>query len=50
MTEVSYAVATAVFAMGPDLGPRWTASLRDYEAMTILADQTILATGGFPDD
>jgi thiamine biosynthesis lipoprotein len=48
--EVADAFATAVFAMGPDLGPRWTASLRDYEAMTILADQTILATGGFPDD
>jgi thiamine biosynthesis lipoprotein len=48
--EVADAFATAVFAMGPDLGPRWTASLGDYEAMTILADQTILATGGFPDD
>jgi hypothetical protein len=36
--------------MGPVIGPHWTASLRGYEAMTILADETILATGGFPDD
>ena len=44
------AFATAAFAMGPVIGPHWTASLRGYEAMTILADETILATGGFPDD
>jgi thiamine biosynthesis lipoprotein len=44
------AFATAAFAMGPVVGPHWTASLRGYEAMTILADETILTTGGFPDD
>jgi thiamine biosynthesis lipoprotein len=43
------AFATAAFAMGPVIGPHWTASLRGYEAMTILADETILSTGGFPD-
>jgi len=41
------AYATAAFAMG-SAGPRWTARLRGYEAMTILADQTVLATPGFP--
>jgi thiamine biosynthesis lipoprotein len=43
------AYATAAFAMGLE-GPAWTARLRGYEAMTILADQTVLTTGGFPDD
>jgi thiamine biosynthesis lipoprotein len=42
------AYATAAFAMGPLAGPRWTARLRGYEAMTILADETVLSTGGFP--
>lgn len=41
------AYATAAFAMGLD-GPRWTARLRGYEAMTILADGTVLSTPGFP--
>jgi hypothetical protein len=30
-------------------GPAWTARLSGYEAMTILADETVLTTGGFPD-
>jgi hypothetical protein len=29
-------------------GPSWTASLRGYEAMTILADDRVLSTAGFP--
>src|SRR5207237_1247990 len=41
------AYATAAFAMGAD-GPAWTATLDGYEAMTILADETVLATRGFP--
>jgi thiamine biosynthesis lipoprotein len=41
------AYATAAFAMGLD-GPNWTARLRGYEAMTILADETVLSTPGFP--
>lgn len=42
------AYATAAFAMGLD-GPRWTARLPGgYEAMTILADGTVLSTPGFP--
>jgi thiamine biosynthesis lipoprotein len=40
------AYATAAFAMGRD-GPRWTATLRGYDAMTILADDTVLTTEGF---
>jgi thiamine biosynthesis lipoprotein len=42
------AYATAAFAMGPHAGPDWTARLRGYEAMTILADESVLSTGGFP--
>lgn len=43
------AYATAAFAMGAR-GPHWTARLpRGYEAMTILADETVLATSGFPE-
>ena len=42
------AYATAAFAMGHH-GPEWTARLSGYEAMTILADETVLSTGGFPD-
>jgi thiamine biosynthesis lipoprotein len=41
------AYATAAFAMGA-AGPRWTARLRGYEAMTILADNRVLSTPGFP--
>lgn len=40
------AYATAAFAMGRD-GPRWTASLVGYEAMTILEDRRVLCTPGF---
>jgi FAD:protein FMN transferase len=42
------AYATAAYAMGR-AGPAWTARLSGYEAMTILADETVLTTGGFPD-
>jgi len=41
------AYATAAFAMG-EAGPRWTARLRGYEALTVLADETVMTTGGFP--
>jgi FAD:protein FMN transferase len=43
--------ATAAFAMGPE-GPQWTASLVDagYEAMTIVDEETVLFTPGFPVD
>jgi len=41
------AYATAAFAMG-ERAPYWTAQLHGYEAMTILADHTVLATAGFP--
>jgi thiamine biosynthesis lipoprotein len=42
------AYATAAFAMGAR-GPHWTARLpRGYEAMSILADETVLFTPGFP--
>jgi thiamine biosynthesis lipoprotein len=41
------AYATAAFAMGED-GIHWIARLRDHEAMTILADQRVLSTPGFP--
>ena len=44
----AYAYATAAFAMGTR-GSQWTAALSGYEAMTILADETVLTTGGFPD-
>jgi thiamine biosynthesis lipoprotein len=44
------AYATAAFAMGPNLAPHWTARLKGYEAMTILADETVFRTGGFPDE
>jgi FAD:protein FMN transferase len=42
------AYATAAFAMGPQLGPHWTARLRGYEAMTILADGAVFTTAQFP--
>lgn len=41
------AYATAIYAMGED-GPAWTARLFGYEAMTILADETVLSTRWFP--
>ena len=41
------AYATAAFAMGL-AGPAWTARLRGYEALTILADGRVLSTPGFP--
>jgi thiamine biosynthesis lipoprotein len=41
------AYSTAAFAMGLD-GPAWTLELPGYEAMTILADGTVLTTPGFP--
>lgn len=41
------AYATAALAMGID-GPGWTLGLCGYEAMTILADETVLTTPGFP--
>jgi thiamine biosynthesis lipoprotein len=41
------AYATAAFAMGTD-GPDWTRTLGGYEAMTVLADETVLSTPGFP--
>jgi FAD:protein FMN transferase len=42
------AYATAAFAMGTS-GPAWTARLpRGYTAMTILADDRVLLTPGFP--
>lgn len=43
---IADAYATAAFAMGTD-GPSWTAALDGYEAMTILADHTVLSTAGF---
>jgi thiamine biosynthesis lipoprotein len=42
------AYATAAFAMGARRAPGWTARLRGYEAMTILADGRVLATPNFP--
>ena len=41
------AYATAALAMGAD-GPAWTLELDGYEALTILADETVLTTPGFP--
>jgi thiamine biosynthesis lipoprotein len=41
------AYATAAFSMGL-AGPDWTARLVGYEALTILADETVLSTPGFP--
>jgi thiamine biosynthesis lipoprotein len=43
------AYATAVYAMGT-AGPMWTTRLFGYEAMTILADETVLKTMGFPSE
>ena len=44
---VADAYATAAFAMGRE-GPDWTLALDGYEAMTILSDETVLTTPGFP--
>jgi thiamine biosynthesis lipoprotein len=44
---IADAYATAAFAMGT-AGPAWTAQLTGYEAMTILADEQVLTTAGFP--
>jgi thiamine biosynthesis lipoprotein len=41
------AYSTAAFALGAK-GPEWTLSLEGYEAMTILADDRVLCTPGFP--
>lgn len=41
------AYATAAFAMGAERAVHWTARLRGYEAMTILADGRVLSTPGF---
>jgi thiamine biosynthesis lipoprotein len=42
------AYATAAFAMGAQRATHWTARLRGYEALTILADGRVLSTPGFP--
>ena len=42
------AYSTAAFAMGSD-GPAWTLGLDGYESMTVLADETVLTTPGFPE-
>jgi thiamine biosynthesis lipoprotein len=41
------AYATAAFAMGASRAIHWTARLRGYEALTILADGRVLSTPGF---
>jgi thiamine biosynthesis lipoprotein len=41
------AYATAAYAMGSARGPVWTTTLPAYEALTILADDTVLSTPGF---
>jgi thiamine biosynthesis lipoprotein len=41
------AYATAAFAMGAARATHWTARLHGYEALTILADGSVLATPGF---
>jgi thiamine biosynthesis lipoprotein len=42
------AYATAAFAMGAPRVVGWTARLRGYDALTILADGRVLSTPGFP--
>ena len=42
------AYSTAAFSLGAD-GPGWTLGLDGYEAMTILAGDTVLCTPGFPE-
>jgi thiamine biosynthesis lipoprotein len=41
------AYSTAAFAMGA-AGPQWTLGLLGYHALTILADDVVLSTPGFP--
>jgi thiamine biosynthesis lipoprotein len=41
------AYSTAAFAMGA-AGPKWTLGLAGYHALTILADDVVLSTPGFP--
>src|SRR5207302_1446679 len=41
------AYATAAYAMGI-AGPAWTAHLAGFEAMTILGDEAVVSTPGFP--
>lgn len=41
------AYATTAFAMG-ERGPAWTARWHGYEAMSILASESVLSTPGFP--
>jgi FAD:protein FMN transferase len=41
------AFSTAAFALGLD-GPAWTLGLKGYDALTILADGSVLSTPGFP--
>ena len=43
------AYATAAFAMGAPRALHWTARLRGYEALAILADGRVLSTPGFPE-
>lgn len=44
---VADAYSTAAFAMGP-AGAEWTTGLDGYEALTILANASVLTTPGFP--
>jgi thiamine biosynthesis lipoprotein len=44
---IADAYATAAFAMGSD-GPTWALGLDGYEAMTILTNDVVLTTPGFP--
>jgi thiamine biosynthesis lipoprotein len=44
---IADAYATAAFAMGAQRATHWTARLRGYEALTILADGRVLSTPGF---
>lgn len=44
---IADAYATAAFAMG-ERGPAWTSRVRGYEALTVLADERVLSTPGFP--
>jgi thiamine biosynthesis lipoprotein len=41
------AYSTAAFALGAG-GPEWTLGLEGFEAITILADDQVLSTPGFP--
>jgi thiamine biosynthesis lipoprotein len=41
------AYATAAHALGTE-GPAWTTGLDGYSALTILAEETVRRTAGFP--